>query len=56
MILTLNEKYDVTPEWFEAQVRDALEVGSPEVVEKLTLPRLCFRRFLSMTLPGDGIR
>ena len=41
MILSLNEKYDVTPEWFEAQVRNALEVGSPEVVEKLTLPRLC---------------
>lgn len=41
MILSLNEKYDVTPEWFEKQVKSALEVGSPEVVEKLALPRLC---------------
>lgn len=41
MIIDLHEKYDVSPEWFEAQVKDALEVAEAPVVEKLTLPRLC---------------
>lgn len=41
MIIDLHEKYDVTPEWFEEQVRDALIVAASSVVEKLALPRLC---------------
>lgn len=41
MIIDLNEKYDVNPEWFEKQVKDALRIASPIVVEKLFLPRLC---------------
>ena len=41
MILDLHEKYDVSPEWFENQLKDALEVTTTDVVEKLTLPRLC---------------
>ena len=41
MIIDLHEKYDVTLEWFEEQVKDALAVAAPEVVEKLFLPRLC---------------
>lgn len=41
MIIDIHEKYDVEPAWFEKQVRDALEVTTPDVVEKLTLPRLC---------------
>lgn len=41
MIIDLYEKYDVTPEWFEEQVKDALKIASPAVVEKLILPRLC---------------
>ena len=41
MIIDLYEKYDVTPEWFEDQVKDALTVAAPAVVEKLYLPRLC---------------
>lgn len=35
MIIDLHEKYDVTPGWFEYQVRDALEIASLTVVEKL---------------------
>ena len=41
MILDLHERYDVSPEWFEEQLRAALEVTTADVVEKLTLPRLC---------------
>ncbi len=41
MILDLHEKYDVSPEWFETQVKNALRIASPDVVEKLALPRLC---------------
>ncbi len=41
MILDLHEKYDVSPEWFEKQLRAALEVTTADVVEKLILPRLC---------------
>lgn len=41
MIIDLHEKYDVNPECFEQQVREALEIASPAVVEKLCLPRLC---------------
>ena len=41
MIIDLNEKYDVSPEWFESHLKNALTVAEPSVVEKLTLPRLC---------------
>lgn len=41
MIIDIHEKYDVSPEWFEEQVRDALEIASPDIVERLVLPRLC---------------
>lgn len=41
MIIDVHEKLDVCPAWFEKQVRDALEVTTPDVVEKLKLPRLC---------------
>ncbi len=41
MIISLSEKYDVSPAWFEDEVRNALKNASPEVVEKLMLPRLC---------------
>lgn len=41
MILDLHEKYDVSPEWFEEQLRVALEVTTADGVEKLTLPCLC---------------
>lgn len=41
MIIDLNEKCDVSPEWFEQQLKDALGIASPTVVEKLFLPRLC---------------
>lgn len=41
MIIDLHEKYDVNPEWFEEQVKDALAVAAPVIVEKLFLPRLC---------------
>ena len=41
MIIDIHEKYDVTPEWFEEQVRDALAIADASVVEKLALPRLC---------------
>lgn len=41
MIIDLHEKYDVNPEWFETQVKNALEITSPDVVGKLALPQLC---------------
>lgn len=41
MIIDLHEKYDVNPEWFEEQVKDALRIATPAVVEKLCLPHLC---------------
>lgn len=41
MIIDLHERYDVNPEWFEEQVRNALEVAEPFTVEKLSLPRIC---------------
>jgi len=41
MIIDLHEKYDVSPEWFETRVKEALAVADVSVVEKLTLPRLC---------------
>ena len=41
MIISISEKYDVSPVWFEEQVRTALKVAEPSIVEKLTLPRLC---------------
>lgn len=41
MIIDIQEKYDVNPEWFEEQMKDALGIASPSVVEKLCLPRLC---------------
>lgn len=41
MIIDIHEKYDVSPEWFEGQLKDALEVSDSLVVEKLSLPRLC---------------
>ena len=41
MIIDLHEKYDVSPEWFEEQVRNALSIAGSDVVEKLFLPRLC---------------
>ena len=41
MIIDLHEKYDVSPEWFEEQVRNALSIAGPDVVEKLFLPRIC---------------
>lgn len=41
MIIALHEKYDVNPDWFEEQVKSALTIGSPAVVEILSLPRLC---------------
>lgn len=53
MIIDLHEKYDVTPGWFEYQVRDALEIASLTVVEKLYLPRLC--TLLSVYKVKDGL-
>ena len=53
MIIDLHEKYDVSPEWFEAQVKDALEIAEAPVVEKLTLPRLC--AFLSAYRVKDEV-
>nr|MBQ4458052.1 hypothetical protein [Clostridia bacterium] len=41
MIISISEKYDVSPEWFEEQVKTALMIAEPSIVEKLTLPRLC---------------
>ncbi len=41
MIIDLHKKYDVSPEWFEERVRDALNISNANVVEKLALPRLC---------------
>jgi len=41
MIIDLHEKYDVSPTWFEEQLKEALAVADPSIVEKLTLPRLC---------------
>ena len=41
MIIDLHEKYDVTPGWFEEQVKTALNVADATIVEKLSLPRLC---------------
>jgi hypothetical protein len=41
MIIDVHEKYDVNPQWFEEQVREALEMASSIVVEKIALPRLC---------------
>lgn len=41
MIIDLHEKFDVSPEWFETQVKDALAIADAGVVEKLALPRLC---------------
>lgn len=41
MIIDLQEKIDVSPEWFEEQLRDPLSIADASVVEKLCLPRLC---------------
>lgn len=41
MIIDLHEKFDVSPEWFEKQLREALEIADADVVERLYLPRLC---------------
>ena len=41
MIIDLHEKYDVSPEWFETRVKEALAIADVSVVEKLALPRLC---------------
>lgn len=41
MVIDLHEKYDVNPKWFEEQLKDALGIASPSVVEKLFLPRIC---------------
>lgn len=41
MIIDIHEKYDVSPEWFEEQLKDALKIASPDVVEQLFLPRIC---------------
>ena len=41
MIIDLHEKYDVSPEWFEDQVRNALKAAHPSAVRELFLPRLC---------------
>lgn len=41
MIIDIQEKYDVTHEWLEEQLREALGIADASVVEKLTLPRLC---------------
>ena len=41
MIIDLHKKYDVSPEWFESQLKNALVLADSSVVEKLTLPRLC---------------
>lgn len=41
MIIDLHKKYDVSPEWFETQVKDALAIADVSVVKKLALPRLC---------------
>ena len=41
MIIDLHEKYYVSPEWFEEQVKTALSVADAAIVEKLSLPRLC---------------
>jgi hypothetical protein len=41
MIIDLHEKLDVSPSWFEEQVKDALKIADASVVEKLWLPRLC---------------
>ena len=41
MIIELYKKYDINPEWFEGQVKDALSISDASVVEKLILPRLC---------------
>lgn len=52
MIIDLHEKYDVSSEWFEHQVKDALAVAEASVVEKLVLPRLC--TLLSVYKVKDG--
>ena len=41
MIIELYKKYDINPEWFEGQVKDALRISDASVVEKLILPRRC---------------
>ena len=41
MIIDIHEKYDVSPEWFEEQLKEALKIAHASVVEKLSLPRLC---------------
>ncbi|MBR4474938.1 MAG: hypothetical protein IKS55_15050 [Oscillospiraceae bacterium] len=41
MIIDIHEKYDVSPEWFEQQVKEALAVSDVGVIEKLVLPHLC---------------
>lgn len=41
MIIELYKKYDVNPEWFEGQIKDALSISDANVVEKLILPGIC---------------
>ncbi len=41
MIIDLHEKYDVSPEWLEEQLKNALKIADADAVEKLVLPRLC---------------